>query len=517
MQITPDGRYVAFRSSATNLLTSILSYPAGEFSGFVWDRLSRTTTLVDVAADVRRAAGAKAMVLSENGRFAVFSSAGTGAAMQLIPNFSDQNGELADLYVRDLQAGQTRLVSRQFALANAGAPAGVDMKPLVSPRVFGADGNLFVFTADYAQILPDMSPLRNLYVYDWRTDTIALVSVSALIAGQRPGNKPVEVDSDTAGFAMSADGRYAVFTSTAQLTVETTGGRKHVFLRDLQAGATRMISVTPVGNAGNGDSARPVISRDSSVIVFESLATDLVNGFSDTGGFADVFARPRVSGPVEWLSRTPIALTGGNANASLEDVSVDGRYVSWRSAATDYLQPGVIADRNGVDDLFVRDRVARATTLTTIAAIGNATANAASRSSTLLAGGAIAFFSDATDLIFTPQVTGTNIFAPPVSVADLSVAVTDAPDPAQTNQLVTYAYAVSNSGPAVASSVAVTRRGAGRRDVRRGRGGSDAVGRHRHLRPGHARHRRASQPDHEREVLGGGHGNGLRDRVECSD
>ncbi len=457
VQMTPDGRYVAFRSSATNLLppASILSYPAGEYSGFVWDRLSRTTTLVDVAVDATRAAGARAMVLSENGRFAVFSSAGSGLTMQLIPNFRDQNAELADLYVRDLQARQTRLVSRQYLVPDAGAPAGVEMKPLISPRVFGADGQVFLFTADYAQILPDMSAFRNLYVYDWRTDSIALVSVSAIIPGQRPGDKPVEVDSDTAGFTMSADGRYAVFTSTAQLTFEATGGHKHVFLRDLQAGTTRMISVTPLGNtAANGDSARPVISRDSSVIVFESLATDLVDGFTDTGGFTDVFARPRASGPVEWLSRTPMSPTGGNANASLEDVSVDGRYVSWRSAATDYLQPG-IADLNGVDDLFVRDRLAQATTLTTIARTGNATANAASQSSTLLAGGAIAFVSDATDLIFTPQTAGTNIFAPTPSVADLSVTVTDAPDPAETNQLVTYTYAVSNNGPSVASSVAV--------------------------------------------------------------
>ena len=138
VQMTPDGRYVAFRSSATNLLpeASMITYPAGEFSGFVWDRLSRTMTLVDVAADVTKAAGARAMVLSENGRFAVFSSAGSGVTTQLIRDFRDQNGDLADLYVRDLQSRQTRLVSRQdpqYQLPGAGAPAGTDMKPLISP------------------------------------------------------------------------------------------------------------------------------------------------------------------------------------------------------------------------------------------------------------------------------------------------------------------------------------------------------------------------------------------------
>ena len=255
---------------------------------------------------------------------------------------------------------------------------------------------------------------------------------------------------------MSADGRYAVFTSTAQLTFKATDGRRHLFLRDLQGGTTSMISVNPSGNAANGDSARPVISRDGSVIVFESRATDLVDGFSDTGGFTDVFARRRAGGTVEWLSRTPSSPRAGNASATLEDVSNDGRYVSWRSAATDYLEPGVISDLNGVDDLFVRDRVTSATTIATRAATGNVTANAASRSSTLLAGGAIAFFSDATNLIVTPQATGTNIYAPTPSVADVSLAMTDSPDPAQTNQHVTYTYAVVNNGPAAASSVAVS-------------------------------------------------------------
>ena len=454
--MTPDGRFVAFRSSATNLLTTILSYPEGGFSGFVWDRLTRTTRLVDVAVDPMRAAGVKAMVLSENGRFAAFSSAGTGLTTQLIPNFLDQNGPLADLYLRDLQAGQTRLVSRQYTLLNAGAPAGIETTPVVSPRVFGADGQRFLFTADYAQILPNMSALRNLYVYDWRTDTITLVSVSALSGAQLPGNRPVEVDSDTAGYAMSADGRDVVFTSTAQLTIEVTGGRKQVFLRDLAANTTRMVSVNPAGMAANGDSMRPVISRDGSVIVFESLATDLVDGFSDTAGFVDVLARPRAGGPVEWLTRTPIGLAGGNAGASLEEVSADGRCVSWRSAATNYLEPGSIVDANGVDDLFVRDRVAQTTLVKTLAAVGNTTGNAASVSSTLLASGSVVFFSAATNLLFTPQTSGTNIFAPPLNLADLAVAVTDAPDPAETTRLVTYTYSVTNAGPAAASGVALS-------------------------------------------------------------
>lgn len=88
--------------------------------------------------------------------------------------------------------------------------------------------------------------------------------------------------------------------------------------------------------------------------------------------------------------------------------------------------------------------------------MGNTTGNAASGSSTLLAGGGAAFFSAATNLVFVPPTSGTNIFAPATVVADLSVTVTDAPDPAETNQVVTYTYRAANAGPAAAGSVTVS-------------------------------------------------------------
>ena len=76
VQITPDGRYVAFKSTATNLLISPWSYPAGSPSGWVFDRETGVLTLVDVAVQPFNAAGLREMVMSENGRFVAFSSAG---------------------------------------------------------------------------------------------------------------------------------------------------------------------------------------------------------------------------------------------------------------------------------------------------------------------------------------------------------------------------------------------------------------------------------------------------------
>ncbi len=63
-----------------------------------------------------------------------------------------------------------------------------------------------------------------------------------------------------------------------------------VFVRDLQTGTTRLVSVNRAGtDSGNGFSGgqSPVISADGRFVAFWSLASDLVA--TDTNGVADVF------------------------------------------------------------------------------------------------------------------------------------------------------------------------------------------------------------------------------------
>ena len=467
VQITPDGRYVAFRTTATNLLSATWSYPAGSPSGWVFDRQTGQISLVDVAVQPFHAAGLREMVISENGRFVAFSSAGAGPSGQLVPNFIDDNGALLDLYIRDLQAGITRLVSRQYTDPGRGSPAGVETTTGESPRVFSADGTALLFAAAFAQLVPNGGTARNLYVYRWNTDAIALVSArtgeSTVVAG-------ATVDTDgpptDVNFSITADGAFAAFTAATtlvELTVEATNGRQNVFVRDLRAAAapTSLVSLAPSGLGGNGASTNPIVSRDGSSVAFESLATDLVSDFSDTGPFIDIFARAMSgssrAGPVQWLTRDAVLQSGGNQSATLEDLSADGRYVAWRSAATNLVHSSVVSDGNSADDVFVRDRVAGTVSIKSVVPVGTAaTANAASGSSTLTFDGQAAFYSAASNLLITPATTGMNIFAAAPSVADLSVSITDAPDPARVGQPVVYTITVANLGPARATGVTLT-------------------------------------------------------------
>ncbi len=464
VQITPDGRYVAFRSTATNLLSATWSYPTGAASGWVYDRQTGQLALVDVAVQPFQAAGLREMVMSENGRFVAFSSAGTGASGQLVPNFIDENGPLLDLYVRDLQAGITRLVSRQYTDPGRGSPAGVETTTGESPRVFSADGTTLLFAGAFAQLVPNGGAARNLYAYRWNTDAIALVSArtgeSTVVAG-------VSIDTDgpatDVNFSITADGAFAAFTAASTLVELTSAGTNrlnNVFVRDLRAAAapTSLVSLAPSGLGGNGASTNPIISRDGSSVAFESLATDLVSDFSDSAAFVDVFARSMTgsspTGPVQWQTRDAVLQSGGNASAVLEDVTADGRYVAWRSAATNLVHSSVVSDGNAADDVFVRDRVAGTVRIKSVVPVGTAaTGDAASGSSTLTASGQAAFFSAASNLLITPPTTGLNIFAAAPSVADLSVSITDTPDPARVGQPVTYTITVANLGPAVATGV----------------------------------------------------------------
>ena len=466
VQITPDGRYVAFKSTATNLLSSTWSYAAGTPSGWVYDRQGGALTLVDVAVQPFHAAGVRELVMSENGRFVAFSSAGSGNLRQLVPNFIDDNGTMLDLYVRDLQASTTRLVSRHYTDLKKGSPTGAETTTGESPGVFSADGTALLFAAAFAELVPNGRAARNLYVYRWNTDAIALVSAKT---GESTFVDGVTVDVDAkpteVSFSITADGSFAAFsgsTTQAELTAEGTSGRRNVYVRDLTAAApqTTLVSLTTSGLGANGDSTNPVISRNGAVVAFESLATDLVDTFIDGGSFVDVFARPMSgsvrAGPVEWLTRDAVLSTGGNQSAALEDVSADGRFVAWRSTATNYVHFSVVADTNNADDVFVRDRVGGPVSIKSVVPVGTpATANAASGPSTLLPSGQAAFFSDATNLLITPPTAGTNVFAPVPSFANMSVSISDAPDPAGIGQQVVYTFTVANAGPAAATAAAL--------------------------------------------------------------
>lgn len=135
------------------------------------------------------------------------------------------------------------------------------------------------------------------------------------------------------------------------------------------SGATTRVSVADDGTQANAASRLADVSSDGRYVAFESAASTLVP--VDTNGASDVFLRDRSTGTT---TRVSVATGGvqGNGASDSASLSRDGRYVAFLSSATN-LAPG---DTNGVRDVFVHDRATGATARVSVTSAGAQAAGA---------------------------------------------------------------------------------------------------------------------------------------------
>jgi hypothetical protein len=107
---------------------------------------------------------------------------------------------------------------------------------------------------------------------------------------------------------------------------------------------TTYISIASDGTQGNDDSDLAVISADARFVAFSSVANNLVEG--DTNGFLDIFVRDTcISAPAgcvpttKLISVTPTG-SASNGPSAYPWISADGRYVSYRTNATNLTPNG---------------------------------------------------------------------------------------------------------------------------------------------------------------------------------
>ncbi len=141
-------------------------------------------------------------------------------------------------------------------------------------------------------------------------------------------NSEIMANDDCLYPAVSEDGRYVAFESDAtNLVSGVTPGRRHIYRRDLLYGSTVLCSRSVTGEEGNGDSNYCGISADGSYVVFESQATNLIDG--ETTLHKQIFRKDLRTNAVRVASSTPGWLEG-NADSFYPSMSDDGRYVSFR-------------------------------------------------------------------------------------------------------------------------------------------------------------------------------------------
>ena len=232
------------------------------------------------------------------------------------------------------------------------------------------------------------------------SDTAAPATVAALAAS--PGADEFLARNAFEGFASLTDrslgqNRYLVFTSRGALLPTDTNGRRDIYLRDLRTGQMKVVSVASDGTQGNADSTQASISADGRFVVFRSAATNLVAG--DSNATADIFLHVVATGVTTRVSTSTV---GGQSNGASQTpaVSAGGRFVVFASVATNL----TTADNNGVQDIFLKDTSTGATTLVSSNSALTESANGASHDPAITGGSAvegefIAFSTEATDII----------------------------------------------------------------------------------------------------------------------
>jgi hypothetical protein len=321
--------------------------------------------------------------LSDNGRFAVFSSEATN----LGPN---DPGAFRTIYVQDLAAGRVETVSRQSESAG-GLPAEIDSRG----EEISGNGRFVVFQTEAQNLGGPIVASENVYVYDRREDRVQLVSRRS----KKGGGGGANADADTP--SISANGRYVSYQTRATNLGGPlrTDGENNVYVYDRKKKRTFLASRRSHGGpGGNDDSFETSLAPSAPVVVFESQATNL-GGPTHPGASANVYAYDWKRRKLELAARRSGNGRGPNSAADLPDVSASGRLVLFETAATNL--GGPLRGPDGTRRLYVHDRKTGRTSLVSRQSkgAGGKGANASSGSGEISNSGRfVAFDTQATNL-----------------------------------------------------------------------------------------------------------------------
>ncbi len=323
--MTSDGRFVAFNSSASNL---VIGDSNGVADVFLRDRALGITERVSVSSLAGQGNGMSEFPsVSAGGRFVAYQS----AASNLDPY--DTNG-CVDIFLRDRLLGSTERVSV--------SSTGVDGNGDSQAPAISADGRYVAFYSIASNLVPgDNNAKLDVFVRDRQSHSTSMVSLSSTgVSGNGHSSWP----------SISDSGRFVVFTSEASTLVPgDVNGFWDVFVRDLRLGTTECVSTSSNGAPANGSCFGSSISADGRFIAFASGATNLVPAVTSGG----IFVSDRTAGT---LAFTSTGTNGGmpNGTSQFPSVSTSGRYVVFTSIASNLVQ----GDTNVVEDTFLRDRQA---------------------------------------------------------------------------------------------------------------------------------------------------------------
>lgn len=285
--ITPDGRHVAFVSSATNLVAGDTNAAADVF---VKDL--QTGAVVRASVSASGAQGDSSFgtnddpAISADGRYVAFVS----FSGNLVPGDTNDivfGGSYVssggDVFVKDLhtssivRANTTAAGGQESRALDVFEPAYLQFRPGLS-----ADGRYAVFhSAGVNLVSGDTNGGTDVFVKDLQTGTVQRASTAA-------DGAQTAFRSQSLNASLSGDGRHVAFTSNApDLVAGDTNGKYDAFVKDMLTGAVIHVSTSADAAQADSDSAARWIAANGQTVAFSSAATNLVTG--DTNAMTDLF------------------------------------------------------------------------------------------------------------------------------------------------------------------------------------------------------------------------------------
>ncbi len=322
--ISADGRFVAFHSTAFNLVPDDTN---DRLDVFVHDRTLGMTRRVSVNSKGEQGIFESDFAdISGNGRFVAFRSRATN----LVPG--DTNSKL-DVFRHDLETGETIRVS----VSSNGAQADADC----INAAISYDGRYVAFASRAGTLHDDYGSVWfDVYVHDCLTSETDIVSVNADgIQGDDHSDEPV----------VSADGRYLAFLSWASnLVVGETTGSRQAFLWDRVTRSIRLISRSHCGEIGDDRTDGVAITPDGIWTAIFSAAQNLIPGGSSH--HRDCFLRNMVTNQILQVSVNSDGVPG-NQDSFNPVLSADGATIVFGSIADNLVDEDV----NDTDDIFAHE------------------------------------------------------------------------------------------------------------------------------------------------------------------
>ncbi len=430
--ISADGRYVAFESTAPNLVP-VVNTLQGVRQIYRYDRYTGEMVLVSVNSAGTGGGNADSFnpTISADGSVVAFES----NARNLHP--LDSNSR-RDIFARDLSRGLMHLVSINSASTASG---NADSS---NPPVISANGRIVAFVSRASDLhVLDMNRSTDVFARDLWNNATHFVSINS--AGTASG------DRDSSHPVINADGSIVAFNSEAtnlhpfewsadqtifardlfRRTTRVVGGgfvsaisadgnviayegvhpqvldRRGIYAHNLLTDGSQLVSVNIAGTGnGNGSSKNPVLSANGRVIAFESTSSDLHPLDNDTE--SDVFARDLVSNTTYLVSMNIAGTAGGNGSSTNAVISGDGRAIAFVSSAIDLDE----LDTDSGRDVFVRYLTSSTTDLASVTRSGSGSGDRDSTDPVISDDGRVIIFaSEASNLVLNDFNGSRDLFA----------------------------------------------------------------------------------------------------------